>query len=88
MTQQVINVGTSPNDGNGDPLRTAYIKCNENFSQLFARVQDTAPTSSIGISGDITGMTAFDSVYFYYCTADYDGVTSIWQRILWDTTPW
>lgn len=35
MTQQLINVGASANDGQGDPIRTAFIKCNNNFSQLF-----------------------------------------------------
>ena len=36
MAQQIINVGTAPNDGLGDPLRTAFTKTNNNFSQLFA----------------------------------------------------
>jgi hypothetical protein len=34
-TQQIINIGSSPNDGNGDPLRTAFQKTNQNFSVLF-----------------------------------------------------
>jgi len=29
---QTIGVGTAPNDGTGDPLRTAFIKVNNNFS--------------------------------------------------------
>ena len=32
MTIQSINVGTGPNDHTGDPLRTAFIKINSNFS--------------------------------------------------------
>lgn len=36
MTQQLINVGTAPNDGLGDPLRTAFTKTNANFSELYA----------------------------------------------------
>ena len=36
MAQQIINVGTAPNDGLGDPLRTAFTKTNNNFTQLFA----------------------------------------------------
>lgn len=36
MTQEIINVGEAPNDGAGDPLRTAFIKTNNNFSTLFA----------------------------------------------------
>ena len=35
MTNQVINVGTSPNSRTGDTLRTAFIKINENFDQVF-----------------------------------------------------
>ena len=35
MTQQLINVGTDPNDGTGDPLRTAFEKANDNFTELY-----------------------------------------------------
>jgi hypothetical protein len=35
MTQLVINVGAEPNDGQGDPLRTAYIKINDNFNAIW-----------------------------------------------------
>jgi len=46
MAQQIINVGTAPNDGLGDPLRTAFTKTNNNFSQLFA---------TAGVSGIANG---------------------------------
>ena len=36
MAQQIINVGEAPNDGGGDPLRTAFIKSNDNFSELYS----------------------------------------------------
>jgi len=35
MTQQSINVGTLPNDGTGDPARTAFQKVNSNFTDLY-----------------------------------------------------
>lgn len=35
MAQQIINVGTEPNDGTGEPLRTAFIKINENFTETY-----------------------------------------------------
>jgi len=35
MTQQTINIGSSANDGTGDPLRTAFDKANSNFTELF-----------------------------------------------------
>ncbi len=36
MTQQVIGIGTVPNDGTGDPIRTAAQKINANFGELYA----------------------------------------------------
>ena len=35
MAQQTINIGSSANDGTGDPLRTAFDKINDNFSELY-----------------------------------------------------
>lgn len=86
MTQQVINVGSVPNDGTGDPIRTAYIKCNNNFSELYSRVQTDPPLSLVGSPGDVAGMTAYDENFFYYCFADYDGSSVIW-RALSNSTP-
>ena len=34
MTYEYVDVGAAPDDGNGDPLRTAYIKINNNFAHL------------------------------------------------------
>ena len=36
MAQQILNIGTNANDGTGDNLRTAMIKVNENFTEVFA----------------------------------------------------
>ena len=36
MAQQTINIGTSPNDGTGDPLRNAFNKANLNFTDLYS----------------------------------------------------
>jgi len=41
MAIQNINVGATANDGNGDPLRNAFIKCNDNFDDLDTTKQDT-----------------------------------------------
>jgi hypothetical protein len=88
MAQQTINVGAAANDGLGDPIRTAFIKCNDNFTQLYARVQTSPPASPSGAAGDSAGMYAFDTTYFYVCIADYDDTTEIWRRIEFDQTPW
>jgi hypothetical protein len=88
MAQQVINVGLAPNDGNGDAIRNAYIKCNDNFGELYSRVQETPPATSEGTAGDTAGMIAFDTTYLYVCVSDYDTSSEIWRRVAFDTTPW
>ena len=35
MAKQVIGIGTTANDGTGDPLRNAFNKTNENFTELY-----------------------------------------------------
>ena len=82
MALELINVGAAPNDGTGDPLRTAYQKCNNNFAEIYARFQVTVPTSAVGTVGDTVGMYAADNGYFYYCFQDYDGSSEIWRRIV------
>lgn len=86
MAIQVINVGAVPNDGIGDPIRTAFIKCNDNFSFLNSRSVTTPPATSIGSVDDTAGQTAYDSQYFYVCFQDYDGSSIIWGRIALDTS--
>ena len=36
MTQLIIDTGAAPNDGTGDPLRTAFTKTNYDFSAIYA----------------------------------------------------
>ena len=38
MAQQNINIGSSANKGDGDPLRTAFTKINSNFTELYGKV--------------------------------------------------
>ena len=42
MTKQTINIGSSANDGTGDPLRTAFTKINENFTELYGGDEDAS----------------------------------------------
>jgi hypothetical protein len=52
MTQEVINIGAQPNDGEGDPLRTAFEKVNNNFSQLYSTGFFTSNAYSSGTVAD------------------------------------
>jgi hypothetical protein len=38
MAKQRINIGSAANDSTGDPLRTAFTKINDNFTELYANV--------------------------------------------------
>jgi len=49
MAQQVINIGTAANDGSGDPLRSAFDKANDNFSELYAK---SAAGSNLDLSNN------------------------------------
>ena len=40
MARQSINIGSSANDGTGDPLRTAFDKINDNFVELYGSDND------------------------------------------------
>jgi hypothetical protein len=40
MARQTINIGTTANDGTGDPLRTAFDKINDNFIELYGSDSD------------------------------------------------
>ena len=35
MAKQIINIGASANDGTGDPLRNAFDKANDNFTEVY-----------------------------------------------------
>ena len=48
MAKQTVNLGSSANDGTGDPLRTAFDKINDNFDEVYA-------ASATGTNIDITG---------------------------------
>jgi hypothetical protein len=37
MAKQVINIGAIANDGTGDPVRTAFDKSNDNFTELYGK---------------------------------------------------
>jgi hypothetical protein len=92
MTREIINVGTTPNDGLGDPLRTAFTKTNNNFAELYSRLQSDAPTTPMGSVGDLAGMIAMGNNpslpsfgNFYYCFQDYDGSSEIWREVAGST---
>ena len=51
MAQQTINIGSAANDGTGDPLRTAFDKVNDNFTELYG-VTAPGTGNNVAISGN------------------------------------
>jgi hypothetical protein len=47
MAQEIINIGAAANDGTGDPLRTAFDKVNNNFTQLYTTLSASGPDGAI-----------------------------------------
>jgi hypothetical protein len=50
-----VNIGATPGDGTGDPLRTAFEKINQNFANIAnGSITVTSPVQSVaGRSGNI-----------------------------------
>lgn len=44
MVKQTIDIGGSPNDGSGDPLRTAFDKTNSNFNEVYTDLETIPDT--------------------------------------------
>lgn len=76
-TQEIINIGTLPNDGEGDPLRVAFAKINNNFSNLFPTAINTSSSYSVGNTpGQLifeTDANTFTMAQLYVYAADPSG---------------
>ena len=71
MAIQVINIGTSANKGDGEPLRTAFDKINDNFAELSLKVTNLETGGVTVTTGDIKG-----SVFGDDSTLLVDGINS------------
>lgn len=95
MAQQTINIGTTANDGTGDPLRTAFDKANDNFNEIYAndfvtanRIADNIQldgTESLGIPAGTTaerpGSPSAGMFRYNTTTNEFEGYTTEWGAI-------
>jgi hypothetical protein len=51
MSRKIINVGSAPLAGDGEQLRNAFIKVNDNFEEIYVAVEN------INIPTDISQLT-------------------------------
>ena len=65
MTKQVINLGSVPNDGTGDSLRTSFDKTNDNFNEIYTKFGDGTTLSGVTTNSatadyaDVAGISTF-----------------------------
>ena len=55
MAQQIINIGAIANDNTGDTLRGAGQKINDNFTEVYAELPMTAPSTWVPTLTDSGG---------------------------------
>jgi len=85
MAKQVINIGAAPNDNSGDPLRDAFIKTNDNFTELYgSQLTDTDDLAEGAVNlynqthtGDVTGNVALTIADDAVTGAKIDSTTDV-----------
>lgn len=66
MAKKSINVGAEANDNNGDSLRSAFTKINENFTELY---------TALGINADVNlNLGAFEFAGSVMSTTDSSAI--------------
>lgn len=78
MAKQTVNIGTTPNDGTGDPLRIAFDKLNDNNDEIYGKlisdnfvVVKTSDDFPDAVSGVRTLLA--NTTYFVTATVDLLG---------------
>ena len=90
MAKQTINVGTTANDKTGDPLRTAFTKINDNFTELYGaspfgqqvtisgnQISANASNADLVLSGSGTGGVVASAVRISGTSISSDDSTQI-----------
>lgn len=92
MSKQVIDIGTSANDGTGDAIRDAFDKVNDNFTEVYSR---QSPISGQGSDSLISAVKYFEvnhresSELFFvsYLRAHHvDGANYVYDVQVWKGT--
>jgi hypothetical protein len=59
MTINYVNTGSGPNSGNGDSLRVAFTKINQNFSEIIQNISEIVPAELYDQSLNTTDSVRF-----------------------------
>lgn len=66
MTKKIINIGAAANDRQGDSLRAAFTKVNENFTELYV---------ALGLDSGSLNLGAFEFTGSTISTTDSSAIT-------------
>lgn len=91
MAKQTINIGTTANDGTGDPLRTAFDKVNDNFTELYnddagdvGSIEATAPIERDSATGVVTISLADNGITYAKLAAEFTTTDAITTELAFD----
>jgi len=70
MAKQIINIGTVPNDGTGDPLRSSFDKVNDNFNEIYGALGGNSPPDIVNSDGELELTSVGNKISFYYNTEE------------------
>jgi hypothetical protein len=91
MAQEIINIGNVANDGNGDPLRLAFEKINNNFTQLYSIAGGAG--AAAGVDGSIQFRATNDLLSVAYSGGTWvafgspDKFYVSYDGVIWTNTP-
>jgi hypothetical protein len=77
MSKQTINIGASPNDGTGTPLRTSFDYCNQNFTELYTATGPSGNNIVVPGNATITGDLTAGTTTLVAHAAGYTGKVGI-----------
>jgi len=67
MAKQLVNIGASPNDGTGDPLRDAMDKINDNINEIYNAIGNGDElTDLVNVDGEIQALGEANKISFWY----------------------
>jgi plastocyanin len=73
MAKQTISIGTAANDGTGDPLRTAFTKVNENFTEVYNTSNSAYSQANSNFISAVTRLSVTNSANSSYLIDQYSG---------------
>ena len=68
MAQQIINTGNTANDGTGDPLRTAFTKVNNNFTEVYNTSNGAFNRANIALQ---TSQSSYNAINLITTNAEF-----------------